>query len=141
MSEQFSHDDLMRYLDGEMPPDERTRVEAEVKRSTELQRELAIFKAMRADFQSLSFHPSDHHNSVWDQVNASVTRPMGWFLVITGITVWMAYGVYVFAGSPINPWEKLAMGAVVIGILTLLSTVIWERYREWGHDPYRDVHR
>jgi hypothetical protein len=38
-------------------------------------------------------------------------------------------------------WEKLATGAVVIGILALLTSVIWERYREWLTDPYRDVHR
>ena len=131
----------MRYLDGEMPPEERARVEAEVERSTELQRELSIFKAMRSDFQGLSFHPGSYHKSVWDQVNATVTRPIGWFLVIAGTTVWMAYGVWVFTHAPINPWEKLATGAIVIGILTLLATVIWERYREWGNDPYRDVHR
>jgi hypothetical protein len=141
VSERFSHDDLMRFLDGEMPPEERARVEAEVERSTELQRELSIFQTMRTDFQSLTFHPATYQRSVWDQVNASVTRPMGWFLIITGVTVWMAYGVYVFTNSPIDPWEKLATGAVVIGILTLLASVIWERYREWGHDPYRDVQR
>lgn len=131
----------MRYLDGEMSPDERERVESEIRRSTELQREIAIFQAMRSDFQTLSFHPADYHRSVWDQVNTQVTRPIGWLLVIVGVTVWMAYGAYVFTTSPIDPWEKLATGAVVIGILTLLASVIWERYREWGHDPYRDVQR
>ena len=141
MSGRFSHDDLMRFLDGEMPPEERARVEAEVAQSTELQRELSIFTAMREDFQGLSFHPATYSKSVWDNVNSDVARPMGWMLVIAGVTVWMAFGLYVFASSPIDPWEKLATGAVVIGILTLLATVIWERYREWGHDPYRDVHR
>jgi hypothetical protein len=47
----------------------------------------------------------------------------------------------VFSTSPGDPWEKLATGAIVIGILTLLASVIWERYRDWGTDPYRDVHR
>lgn len=141
MAERFSQDDLMRYLDGELSPEERARIEAEIERSTELQREVAIFKAMRSDFQSLSFHPATYQRSVWDQVNAEVARPFGWILLVAGITVWMAYGVYVFTTSAINPWEKLATGAVVIGTLTLLATVIWERYREWGDDPYKDVHR
>ena len=39
------------------------------------------------------------------------------------------------------PWEKLATGAVAIGILILFASVIWERYQEWLRDPYRDVHR
>jgi hypothetical protein len=141
MTDRVSKEDLMRYMDGEMPPEKRVRLDAEIERSTELQRELAIFRAMRTDFQGLSFDPGANHRSVWDRVNASVTRPIGWILVIVGVTVWTAYGAYVFTNSPANAWEKLATGAIVIGILTLLSTVIWERYQEWGADPYKDVHR
>ena len=36
---------------------------------------------------------------------------------------------------------KLTTGAVVIGILVLLAQVILDRYREYGTDPYRNVHR
>ena len=131
----------MRYMDGEMPPEQRVRLDAELERSTELKRELAIFRAMRTDFQGLSFDPGTYHKSVWDQVNASVTRPIGWILITVGVIVWTAYGAYVFTTSPANPWEKLATGAIVIGILTLLASVIWDRYREWGTDPYKGVHR
>ncbi len=141
MADRVSKEDLMRYMDGEMPPEERVRVDAELERSTELKRELAIFLAMRTDFQGLSFDPGTYHSSVWDKVNASVTRPIGWILVVVGAIVWTAYGAYVFTTSPANAWEKLATGAIVIGILTLLASVIWERYKEWGADPYKDVHR
>ena len=139
--DRVSHEDLMRYLDGEMPPGEKNALEARLEDSTELARELAIFRAMKHDFQELSFHPGTYRRSVWDQVNANVTRPFGWMLVIVGAIVWSAYGAYVFATTPANPWEKLGTGALVIGILTLLASVIWERYREWGSDPYKDVHR
>jgi len=136
-----SSDDLMRYLDGEMPPEERARVDAELEASTELRRELAIFRALKSDFQQLSFHPAEYRDSVWNRVNQRVTRPIGWVLVAMGATAWMSYGAYVFTTAPTDPWEKLATGAVAIGILMLLGSVIWERYREWQHDPYRDVHR
>jgi hypothetical protein len=134
-------DDLMRYLDGELTPEERTRVDGALAASTELQREVAIYRALKADFQELSFHPAVRYTSVWDRVNARVTRPIGWLLVIAGTLAWMSYGVYVFATSPSDPWEKLATGAVAIGILILFASVIWERYQEWLRDPYRDVHR
>ena len=62
-------------------------------------------------------------------------------VLVAGVAVWSAYGAYVFAVSPVDPWEKLAVGAIVIGILLLLTSVIWERYREWLSDPYRDVYR
>jgi anti-sigma factor RsiW len=141
MSPRVSPDDLMRYLDGEMAPAERERVDAELGASTELRRELALFESLKVDIQGLSFHPATYRSSVWDQVNARVSRPVGWILLVSGVTAWMAYGAYVFATSSVSPWEKLATGAVAIGILILLASVIWERLREWEVDPYRDVHR
>ena len=131
----------MRYLDGELSPEHRSRVDAALVNSTELRREVAIFRALKSDFQELSFHPGAYRTSVWDQVNTHLTRPIGWVLVIAGVVVWLTYGAYLFATTPADPWEKLATGAIAIGILMLLASVIWERYREWSTDPYRDVHR
>jgi anti-sigma factor RsiW len=130
----------MRYLDGEMPPEDRARVDAELETSTELQREVAIFNALKSDFRELDF-PEAHRTSVWDRVNRHVHRPIGWVLLVAGIAIWMTYGTYVFATSAAAVWEKLATGAVAIGILMLLTSVIWERYREWETDPYKDVQR
>jgi len=131
----------MRFLDGELPPAERARVDAAVAASTELRREVAMYKALKQDFQGLSFHPGLHRTSVWDRVNAHVNRPIGWLLFVVGTLAWMTYGVYVFATSDGSPWEKMATGAIAIGILMLFASVIWERYREWEFDPYKDVNR
>lgn len=141
MTPRVTSEDLMRYLDGEMPPDERAEVDSELAASTELRRELAIFRALKADFQDLSFQPAQYRESVWDRVNDRVTRPIGWILVASGAAVWMSYGAYIFATAPTDPWERLATGAIAIGILMLLASVIWDRYREWQSDPYRDVQR
>lgn len=141
MAERVTHEDLMRFLDGELPPAEHARVQAAIAASTELAREAAIYRAVKGRFQDISFHPGTYHSSVWDEVNQHLTRPIGWILLVAGAVVWSAYGVYVFVVSPVEMWEKLATGAVVIGVLTLLASVIWERYREWLTDPYRDVYR
>ncbi len=141
MSQRISHEDLMRFIDGELSPTEHARVEEAIASDTELNREASIFRAMKVDFQELSFHPGTLRRSVWDTVNVSLTRPLGWLLVVVGATIWTGYGTYVFTHSTVDPFEKLATGAVVIGILILLASVIWERYREWLTDPYRDVYR
>lgn len=141
MHDDLSHEDLMRFLDGELPPAEHARVQARIDASTELGREVMIFRAMKTGFQDLTFQAGTYNRSVWDQVHQQLTRPIGWVLVVVGAAVWTGYGAYVFATSPVNPWEKLAAGAVVIGVLLLLASVIWERYREWLTDPYRDVYR
>lgn len=134
-------EDLMRYLDGEVTPEERTQVEAGLTGSTELQRELAMYQSMKSDIQDLHFGPGSAQGSVWDQVNARLNRPIGWVLVITGLVIWMTYGTYVFATSSVSPWEKLGTGAIAIGVLMLLASVIWERLRELETDPYRNVQR
>ncbi len=141
MTDPITRDELMLYLDGELPPEERGRVDAALERSTELQRELAVFRSMKGDVQGLDLHQSDYNRSVWDDVNTRLTRPVGWVLVVVGVLVWSLYGTYLFATGPSDVWEKLATGAIAIGILLLLASVIFERYREWLTDPYRDVYR
>lgn len=141
MQQRVTHEELMRYLDGEVGPEERNRVEGYVDASTELRRELAVFKAMKDDLQTLQLTNGGHHGSVWDSVNRSLTRPIGWVLLIVGSLIWAAYGIYLYLTSPVFLLERMATSAIVIGILLLFASVIWERYREWLTDPYRDIQR
>ncbi len=141
MPDRISHEDLMRYLDGEMPPQEGSALELELERSTELQRELAIYRAMQSDFRELSFAPAATGGSVWAQVNRRLTRPLGWLFLVGGTILSLGLGAYLFAVSSVNPWEKIAAAAIVIGVILLFGSVIADRYREWLNDPYRDVQR
>lgn len=140
MTEPVDRDELMRYLDGELPPEGRRRVDAALAASTELQRELALFRALKEDLADLSFSTGPR-NGLWDRVNRRLMRPVGWIFLVAGATLWTGYGAYVFATAPGALLEKLAAGGVVIGILLLLASVIWEQYRVWITDPYRDVQR
>ena len=135
-----SSDDLMRFLDGELPSEEVARVEEALKRSTELQREFRIFQALRDDVSGLTYDPPAR-DSVWDGVERRLTRPLGWILFVFGAILWTGYGAWVFATSAVNPIEKLAVGAMVVGFFMLLGTTVMERLREWRTDPYRDIQR
>jgi anti-sigma factor RsiW len=136
----ISNEDLMRYLDDELSSEERRRVEEAIQDSTELRRDLAIYRSMRLDLSELpGARRADR--SVWGAVNRQLTRPVGWVLLIVGFVVWAGYGAWVFATSPANPVEKLAVGALVVGFLILLAATIFERLGEWKDDPYRDVER
>jgi hypothetical protein len=131
----------MRYLDGEVGPEERKRIDGAMASDTELRRELSVYKAMKDDLQTLKLAGSGRSHSVWEAVNRELTKPLAWILLIAGSLVWAAYGIYVYLTSPIFLLEKMATSAVVIGVLLLFASVIWERYREWLTDPYRDVRR
>jgi len=130
----------MRYLDGESSPDERARIDEALDDSTELQRDIALFGKIKEDLQSLSFDTRGHR-SVWHGVHRRLTRPLGWALLITGFALWTGYGSYLYMVSAIDPFEKLASTGIVLGLLLLLGSVVYERYREWLTDPYRDVLR
>lgn len=136
----MNHDDLMRYLDGELAPSERTAFERSIEKSTEVQREVAIFDAIKNDLQNLSFTPGQRR-SVWYAVHRRLGRPVGWVLLVTGAVLWAIYGAYLYLMSAIEPIEKLATGGIFIGVLLLLASVLYERYRVWLTDPYRDVQR
>ena len=142
MKKPISKEDLMRYLDGEMPPDECDEFNEQLKHSTELQRELAIYKTLRADFQDSNFYPVNYTRSVWDQVNAKVTKRAGWILLIVGWIILTAFGTYAFfTDFEVDNWEKWGAGLLWAGILALLASVIWDRYKESRNDPYKDVQR
>ncbi len=141
MSTKVSNEDLMRYLDGELSPQDHIRVETALAGSTELARELAIFKAIQSDVADLSFGPRMPGDSVWGAVDRRLTRPVGWILLIAGMLIFSVYSTVVFVSSEVNPWEKIGVGGVVIGFLVLLASTAIERMREWQTDPYRDIER
>ncbi len=131
----------MRYLDGEAQPEEVALIDSQLQESTELQRELLLFRAIKTELQQLTFSPDAFGPSVWSRVHARLTRPLGWFLVLIGALVWIAYGTFIYARSSIATWEKFATGGIALGIVLLFATVLYERYRAWQVDPYKDVYR
>ena len=135
-----SQEDLMRLLDGEVTPDERAKLEHVVAASSELRREVALFRSLKEGLRDLSF-ATDSADSAWDRIRSRITQPVGWILTIAGAAAWLAYGVWSFVRSPSGIVVKLATGGVAIGILVLLANVIWDRYRAYGTDPYRNVQR
>ncbi len=141
MDDPITNETLMRFLDGELPPEERRRVEEALEHSTELRRELSIFQAMHEDLSGIRLTGQRMNRSVWDTVNSRLTRPMGWVFFNTGIAVWTIYAIYLYVTSPAPPFEKFTAAAVVIGLLLLFASVIHDRYREILTDPYRHVQR
>ncbi len=132
-------EDLMRFLDGEVTPEERAVVEQYLETSSELRREVAIFRSMKEELQDLSFAAPVEDS--WKRIRSRITVPTGWVLAGSGLVVWAGYGIWAFVRSPSAILMKLATGGIAIGILVLLAHVIWERLRDYGSDPYRDVHR
>jgi anti-sigma factor RsiW len=136
----IGHEELMRYLDGELPGDRQRAVEAALEQSTELRREYVIFQRMKADLADLGTSIGTE-GSMWDDVNRRLTRPAGWTLFVVGALVWVAYGVYAYLTGEEAMWEKLATSAVVVGLGMLFLSAVVDRLRDLKTDPYKEIQR
>lgn len=136
----ITHEDLMRYIDDELPLERRAEVEAALETSTELRRDYVVFSRMKSDLESIGTQLGTGR-SVWNSVNRRLTRPVGWILFVAGAVVWVAYGVYAYLTGGDAMWEKLATSAVVVGLGMLLLSAIVDRLRDLKNDPYKEIQR
>lgn len=130
----ISSQDLMRYLDGELAPPERLRIEVALEESAELRDQLRSYQALRADFHHLSFQDPSSDRSVWDHVRSQVVRSPARRFIGVGVVAWLAYTARVSSQGVADPWERITISGVAIGVLVLFSLVIRERFRSWSED-------
>lgn len=136
----ITHEELMRYLDGELPPDRARAVEEAMEESTELRRDYVIFGRMKSDLNALGAHMRTETGS-WERIERRLTRPLGWTLFVAGVLVWLAFGIYTYLTGATALWEKLAASAVVIGLAMLLASALADRWRDLRTDPYKEIER
>ena len=139
MMHPVSDEALMRYIDDELPADERTRIEAHLRACSECGREVALYRALGQNLRRMDM--AANGGSVWKGVSRRLTQPIGWALIIMAGLVYAAWGVYAWWYSPEVLWQKLVGGAVAIGIILLLASALIDRLVDLKSDPYRNVHR
>lgn len=136
----ITHEELMRYLDGELPPERARAVETEMESSTELRRDYLLYSRMKADLGSLGEHMKST-SDVWSPVSRAIARPVGWILFLAGTAIWSGYAVWAYLTSAEAMWEKLATGAVVVGLAMLLLSALLDRLTDLKSDPYKELQR
>lgn len=129
-----SEQDLMRYLDGELPPEERARIDHALEESGELRAQLEMFHSLRAGLHDLPLAPPSAHASVWDGVAAKLTGRGSRAFVAAGVAGWLAYGGWMWASDAPDRWERMGVAGVAIGILVLFALVIRDRFHGWSED-------
>lgn len=133
-------DDLMRFLDDELPTDRQAGVEAHIGDCTECNRDFVIYRRLKGDLLAMGME-NGTGPSLWYALSRRLFRPTGWVLIIVGATVLAAWGVYSYVTSPEELWTKLATGAVVIGFVLLLASAILDRLGALRTDRYREIQR
>ncbi len=129
--ESVSTQDLMRYLDGELPPGERRHVETALDASPELREQLQAFRSLRAGFHDLTF-PEREDRSVWDRVAVRILRSRARWFVGIGVAAWLLYASVVVTQGSVDAWTRVTVAGIAIGVLILFALVIRDRYRSWA---------
>lgn len=129
-----SDQDLMRYLDGELPPEERARIDGALEESADLRTQLELFRSLRAGLHDLPLAPPPSDGSVWDGVAAKLTGRGSRAFVGAGVAAWLAYGGWLWASGAADRWERLGVAGVAIGVLVLFALVIRDRFHGWADD-------
>ncbi len=129
--EPVSTQDLMRYLDGELPPDEQRRVEAALDASSELRAQFQTFRSLRAGFHDLTF-PAREERSVWDKVAVRILRSRARWFVGVGVAIWLLYAAVVVRQGAVDAWTRVTVAGIAIGVLILFALVIRDRYQSWA---------
>jgi anti-sigma factor RsiW len=79
---------------------------------------------------------------LWRSPYSRAAQLGGAFLVLGGYLVLIAFGIREFMrDGTVDLWPKLAIAAIVLGILTLLALTIRERLHTAKTDPYNEVQR
>jgi len=139
MSEPDLHVLLMGYLDGELGPEERRRIEEALSADAALRAELAEMRAFARLMGGLGVDEKSDAalNLFWGGVYNRLERRTGWFLLLGGLFGLLALLAALFFASATTPLGvKVAVAALGLGSSVLLGSVWREQARAARHDRY-----
>ncbi len=134
---------LSAYVDRELTQADSQRVRIHLDECPECRQALQQLRGLQRLTAEMKFTdpPEDKMEELERRLSVQAPRRAGWGLFLSGISVWLVYAVYLFVTSPVQLFEKLAVGAVVIGLVLLFVSVLRERLLVLPHDRYRGVKR
>jgi len=137
---------MVGYLDNELSPEAKKRFEQHLKRCRECREELEDFKRLKEVMKSMKYkEPQDIvWQRYWAKVYNRIERGIGWILSSIGAIILLSYGGFrLIQGLIKNPTISLIVkiGALIflLGVVTLLVSIIRERVFRYRHDRYKEV--
>lgn len=136
--------DGMRYLDGEMPSEERLEFERHLEECETCRRSFESFRELQSLTRRVKM--KDQTDEFWESYRKSLyrrlERSIAWVLIIVGAVMFAGYALYQAFGSFGKlTFEKLALVVFAVGALLLLVSVIRERLHQYRGDKYSKIDR
>lgn len=145
MSAENHEQDCMRYLDGEMSPDERGRFEAHLASCEPCRKACREFTRLKevTDSMRLADLPETVWDAYWSKIYNRIERSVAWFLFIIGALVVNGYWLYQVITDP-ELYNVLGLGLafMLAGFAVLFLSVLREKATVNRTDRYiREVKR
>ena len=128
------------YLDGELDTEQRAAFEARVQQDPALRRELEAMKRLYVGTAALCA-VDEPPPEVWDRfldgVYNRLERKTGWVVLLAGLALLLAYGVYAFVTTAwLTALIKVLIAIPVAGMAILFLSVLRQRIRAARTDRY-----
>ena len=133
---------LSAHLDDELTQGDSQKVRLHLEDCAECRKTLAQLERLQQATGGTRFaRPTEEEMEKLEQrISVQAPRKAGWALLRLGVTVWAAYGAYLFLTDPdLLTFEGMTAGAIVIGVVLLFISVLRQRLLELPHDRYKGV--
>ncbi|MFH1865049.1 MAG: zf-HC2 domain-containing protein [Candidatus Eisenbacteria bacterium] len=135
---------MMASLDGEICAADREELESHLAECADCRREFDEHTKLSELVGEIELPKPSQEEMMkyWPSVYAKIERGAGWGLVIMGVLIWAAYGVYLFITDPTTgSLTKFLIALPVVGVLMLLISVLRERVNVGRSERYKEVER
>ncbi len=140
---------MMGYLDDELEPDLRSKVEAHLADCPDCRKELEQFRRMKEELNMVKFkEPSDAElERYWSNIYNRLERGIGWITLSLGAIILLSYGGFKLVEEVIKDPEiglliKVGVLALVFGTVVLFVSLLRERLALLKTDKYsKEVER
>jgi len=140
---------ISAYVDDELEPDQRKRLEEHLANCPSCRQELAEEKALKEELDMIRFkEPTDAElGRYWSSVYNRLERGVGWILFSLGAIVLLCYGGFKLVEAVIRDptlqwWVKGGVLALVFGTVVLFVSLLRERLAVRKVDKYsREIER
>jgi len=134
---------LMVYVDDEMEPGQRAAFEKRLAEDPDLAAEAAKFKELMDMTQAIAvIEPTEREmRRFWNRFYNRAEWRLGWVLLLAGLLVLVAEGLYLLVTSHIDWHIKAATISTALGLAVLLWNTVRLKIRTSRFDRYRGVMR
>jgi predicted anti-sigma-YlaC factor YlaD len=137
---------LSALVDNELDPEQKKLVTEHLASCEDCQREYARMmklKEVTDDMKYLDL-PDRLWAGYWNGIYNRIERGFGWILLSVGAIILLAFGAWRLLNDFfLNPQPpvllKIGLGALLLGMIVLLISVLRERFFSRAHDRYEEV--